>query len=189
MSNFEFVFSLFSILLGLALAEVLGGFGKALQSRRKVHVGWLTPMLGAIVAFDITSFWVLAWNVRQQVTPFLFTLFCALIITSLYYLVARLTFPDDPDDWSDYDVYYFAHKRFVLGGVMACNVAAQAVQLALGHNPVDNLNDLSTAILFYLSFGAAISVRSKRANAAALAFILVQYPLIAFALLLAARGH
>ena len=43
MSNFEFVFSLFGLLLGLALAEVLGGFGTAIQHRRKVKIGWLTP--------------------------------------------------------------------------------------------------------------------------------------------------
>ena len=43
MSSFEFVFSLFSLMLGLALANVLGGLGDALQERRKLNVGLLTP--------------------------------------------------------------------------------------------------------------------------------------------------
>ena len=60
MSNFEFVFSLFGLLLGLALAEVLGGLGTAIQSRRKVRIGWLTPLLGLVIALDLTSFWTIA---------------------------------------------------------------------------------------------------------------------------------
>jgi hypothetical protein len=36
MSEFEFVFTLFGLLLGLALAEILAGLGAALQLRRKV---------------------------------------------------------------------------------------------------------------------------------------------------------
>ena len=67
MDAFSFVFSLFSIVLGLALAEVMGGFGRALQSRRKIHIGWLSPLLGTIVAFDLTSFWALAWSVHDHI--------------------------------------------------------------------------------------------------------------------------
>ena len=33
MSTFEFVFSLFGLLLGLSLAEVLGGFARAARGR------------------------------------------------------------------------------------------------------------------------------------------------------------
>ena len=39
MSNLEFVFSLFGLLLGLALATVLSGLGNALQERHKIRVG------------------------------------------------------------------------------------------------------------------------------------------------------
>ena len=69
MSNFEFVFSLFGLLLGLALAEVLGGFGTAIQSRKKVRIGWLTPLMALLVALDITSFWMIAWSVRTTCEP------------------------------------------------------------------------------------------------------------------------
>ena len=46
MDAFNFAFSLFVIVLGLALTEVLGGMRKALQARRKIHIGWLVPLLG-----------------------------------------------------------------------------------------------------------------------------------------------
>ena len=57
MSNFEFVFSLYSLLFGLALAQVFAGFGNTLQERYKIRIGWLTPLLGLFVILDLTSFW------------------------------------------------------------------------------------------------------------------------------------
>jgi hypothetical protein len=33
MSDFEFIFSLFGLLLGLSLAEVLGGLARAIEAR------------------------------------------------------------------------------------------------------------------------------------------------------------
>ena len=85
MSNFEFVFSLFGLLLGLALAEVLGGFGTAIQSRKKVRIGWLTPLMALLVALDITSFWMIAWSVREQVPAQYASLLGGLLLFGLYF--------------------------------------------------------------------------------------------------------
>jgi hypothetical protein len=174
--SFNFVFSLFGLLLGFALAEVFGGFGRALQSRRKIRIGWQSPLLGLIVAFDLTSFWAIAWAFRDRVVVHIFVLFCGLAVTGLYYLAARLVFPDDPGEWPDYDVYYSAHKQYVLGGVVACNAIAQAAQIALGFDPFAGTYGKATAVLFYAPIVAAMWVRPKAANLALLAFILVQYP-------------
>ena len=42
MSGFEFMFSLFGLLLGLALAEGLGGFARSIEARHNVRIGWPT---------------------------------------------------------------------------------------------------------------------------------------------------
>ena len=64
MTVFEYVFSLYSLLFGLALAQVFGGFGNTLQERHKLKVGWLTPLLGLFVIVDLTSFWEIGWELR-----------------------------------------------------------------------------------------------------------------------------
>lgn len=46
MSGFEFIFSLFGLLLGLALAEGLGGLSRALKTSHRVRIGWPTALLG-----------------------------------------------------------------------------------------------------------------------------------------------
>src|SRR5207245_6469708 len=63
------------------------GTGRAARGPR---IGWLTPLLGLIVLFDVASFWSVAWDVRKAIPPRYFSLLCGLLITGIYYLIARL---------------------------------------------------------------------------------------------------
>jgi hypothetical protein len=119
MSPFELVFALFGLLLGLAIAEVLGGFSRAFKLRRSaraVRVGWLTPLLGLFVILDLTSFWETAYIARDQLSANYPTLVAVLAIVGIYYLAASQIFPDDPEEWPDFDAYYDRNNRIVLGG-------------------------------------------------------------------------
>jgi hypothetical protein len=178
MTSFELVFSLFGLLLGLALAEVLGGFGTAIQKRKKIHIGWLTPLLGALVALDVTSFWMIAWDVRELVPAHYVTLMGGLVIIGLYYLIARITFPHDFVDWPDLDAYYFEHRKWVLGGAMACNLLALAALFALGAEPLQGALTRWSLLVFIPALVAAMFVKGTRANIALLLLLLVQYPLV-----------
>lgn len=178
MSNFEFVFSLFGLLLGLALAEVLGGFGSAVQHRRKVRIGWLTPLLGALVALDLTSFWMVAWSTRELVPAHYVSLLGGLILFGLYYMIARISFPDDPDEWPDYDAYYFEHRQLVLGGIVLCNFLAIGTLIGLGAQPLEGAVNRWSLLVFIPALAAAMFVKDKRANIALLLVLIVQYPLV-----------
>jgi len=176
MSNFEFVFSLFGLLLGLALAAVLGGLSNALQERRKIKVGWLTPLLGLLVALDIASFWTITWSIRNALQPSYFYFLIGLLVTGTYFFVARMVFPTNFAEWPDFDVYYFGHKRWVLFGVMFCNVAAYAAQVVLGAHPFSSLLDKIMVFLFFPGLAAAALVRGKRLNIALLVYLALLYP-------------
>jgi len=177
MTNFEFVFSLFTLLLGLALAEVLGGFGNALQSRRKVRIGWLTPLLGTVVAFDLVSYWTIAWSVRAAMLPGYLVLLYALLVTALYYLIARIVFPRDLAEWPDLDAYYFAHKRLVFGGYILCNVLAFSGQALLGHHPFPSWVEATALILFAMAL-VLLWAKGKRLNLVLLAAMAAIYPFV-----------
>jgi len=179
MSNFEFVFSLFGLLLGLALAEVLGGFGTAIQSRRKVRIGWLTPLLGLLVAMDLTSFWMVAWSARDLVPPTYASLLGGLLVIGLYYFVARITFPHEASEWPDYDDYYFEHRKWVLGGVVLCNLIALGFLVALGDNPLRSEASRWALAAFIPALFAAMFVRDRRINIILLFLMVAQYPAVA----------
>ncbi len=177
MDRFEFVFSLFGLLLGFSLVEVLGGFGRTLKARTRIRLGWLTPLLGIFVMLDLAGFWMLAWAARDVVPANYLALICGLVVTGLYYLAAMLVFPDEPSEWPDLDAYYFAHKRQVIGGVLLCNLLGAGGLLALGGELSSIPLNLIALLLFCATLGAAILVRSRTANLALLALVIVQYPL------------
>jgi hypothetical protein len=125
MDAFDFTFSLFAIILGLSLAEVLSGFAKALKHRRLVHLGWLTPLLAIFVMLDLTFFWDWTWTARSTITPRAGVLVIGLIVASLYYLAASVIFPPDVREHEDFDAHYFQHRRLVLGAIVLCNLVGE----------------------------------------------------------------
>jgi len=175
MTVFEFVFSLYSLLFGLALAQVFAGFGNTLQERHKIKVGWLTPLLGLFVILDLISFWEIAWQLKDMFErPALLVLNVGVFLAGIYYLAARLVFPRDFVEWPDFDLYYFKHKQWVFGGILLCNSVAVVVLTALGKPfvrlPLGFANDLT---LFALLI-ALLIVRNKRANVVLLLLLLTK---------------
>lgn len=128
MDSFEFAFTLFGLVLGLALAEVLGGFVKVLKARSvgpdeeaAIRIGWLTPLLGFVVTLDLISFWLGAWEVRSAIPIEFAPLVFSAAIAGIYYAAASLVFPDSPRDWPDLDDWFARHKAQVAAGIFAAN--------------------------------------------------------------------
>ncbi len=182
MSPFEFVFSLFGLLLGFSLVEVLSGFVRTIKARRTVRLGWLTPLLGIFVMFHLTSFWSDAWELRELIPATDKSLFVGLTLAGLYYFAASLVFPERASDWEDLDLYYFEVKRAVLGGVLACDMISWLVARSLRGETwnVDDLIGLAITAAFILF---AVLVKGKWLNLGILLILIV--PMIGWAV---ARG-
>jgi len=184
MTVFEYVFSLYSLLFGLALAQVFGGFGNTLQERHKLKVGWLTPLLGLFVIVDLTSFWEIGWELRgMSGRPYFLYLLAGVLLAGIYYLAAKLVFPRNFVEWPDFDVYYFKHKQWVFGGILLCNIVVTAVTTAIGSPflrlPIGFANDL----IYFVVLIALLTMHNKRANIALLVIMLAKdavVPLLAF---------
>lgn len=119
MTDFEFIFALFGLLLGLSLTEVLGGLARAIEARLRpgslTRIGWLTPLLGAFVMLDLLSFWQAAWMARDIVGVSGHSLMAITVFASAYYLAAQLVFPRQVDDQPDFDTHFFRVRRIVIG--------------------------------------------------------------------------
>ncbi|WP_422058265.1 hypothetical protein [Sphingomonas sp.] len=183
MSPFELVFAVYGLLLGLAIAEVLGGFGRALKLKRggkSVRVGWLTPLLGIVVILDLTSFWLLAWEAQPQIGANYLTLVSVLAIVGIYYLAASLIFPDDPEDWPDFDLWYERQNRMVIGGLLAANIGSWIGSIALefvAPSPDETFSGIGDAVEVLASLGVLVlllvllRVNGRRTNAGLLAAV------------------
>ena len=131
MSGFEFIFSLFGLILGLALAEGLGGLARALKASHRVRIGWPTALLGLFVSCDVVTFWMYGWGLRDLLPLSWPVLFGGFVVTSIYFVAASLVFPDEPEAWHDLDAHFDKQRRLVIGGVLIANAALLAVTVAL----------------------------------------------------------
>lgn len=180
MSSFEFIFTLFGLLLGLALAAGLGGLARALKARRKVHIGWPTVLLGIFVSCDVVTFWMYGWTLRDLLPLNWAVLFGGFIVTALYYISVSLVFPDDIGEWEDLDGYFDEHRRLVLGGVLACNVILLATAGALASLPP--FGDIRTLIVtwsFFPVIAVAIAATDRRIVTGCMVWLILLYPLSA----------
>lgn len=166
--SFSFIFSLFGLLMGLALAEVISGFGTALEQRQKFRIGWLTPLLGLLIAFDLVSFWLTAWQIRASIPIGFFSLIGGLVIFGIYYLIAQLAFPDDREQWPDLDAYYFAHRKWLVGGIWTCNILALSGQSVIGLKPFADAGGIYAFGAFSIGAIGLMFLPGKRTNAALL---------------------
>lgn len=178
MSGFEFAFSLFGLLLGLALAEGLGGLARALKASHAVRIGWLTALLGIFVSCDVVTFWAYGWSMRTLLSFSWPSLFAGFLVTATYYIAASLIFPDDPEESRDLDAHFWKHRRKVLGAVFLCNVALMGT--VIGFGLIDDPFSIRTGIIswafFPLAATAALS-NQRRVVIGALVALILLYPL------------
>lgn len=138
MSAFEFFFSFYGLLLGLSVAELVGGFARILHEPQRIRFGWLTPMLAIFVAIDITTFWNQAWAIFRGAPYNMALLVMSLVIAATFYIAASVTFPrvtaEGVEDRIDLDDHFWAHRRVVFGCVLAANAMVWVLLglLALG---------------------------------------------------------
>jgi hypothetical protein len=191
MTVFEFVFSLYSLLFGLALAQVFGGFGNTLQERHKLKVGWLTPLLALFVILDLTSFWEIGWQMRGISRPYFLFLIGTVLLAGIYYLAARLVFPRNFVEWPDFDVYYFRHKQWVYGGILLCNVVAAVALLAIRAPFMRSPVGFANFATYFVLLIALLAVRTKRASVVLLILMLSRYAVFPVIVLMGAglRGR
>lgn len=176
MSEFDFAFTLYSLLLGLTLAEVLSGLGKAVKARARVRIGYLTPLLAVFVMVDLSSFWTTAWSFREMVSVTYLTMMGMLAFIGAYYLAASLVFPELPEGHFDLDSHYWSNKTLVLGIVTALNLVSLSADRALGVSPfLLTTRGMVTVTLFFAMLVGAILSRSARTNAILLSAIIASY--------------
>ena len=125
MSAFEFFFSFYGLLLGLSVAELVGGFARLLHERHRVRFGWLTPLLALFVALDLATFWNQAWRFFRGAPFNPALLLIGLVIAATFYVAASITFPrvtaEGVEARIDLDDHFWAHRRVVFGCVLAAN--------------------------------------------------------------------
>jgi len=180
MSDFELMFQLFALLLGLAMAELLAGLARSWRIRAgavrtgdaQIRIGWLVPLFGLLVLFDVTRFWVTMYALREHLTFDYASLLAMLVIVGGYFVIATFVFPDEPAEWPHFDDYFLRTNRTVVGGMILVNltIILYAVALFERGSPISEAPiasswvSLSAAVIYLPTLAALWFAQSKRAN-------------------------
>lgn len=182
MSDFEFFFTLFGLVMGLSVVEIVGGIARLVDERRKVRVGWLTPILAAFLLFDMTAFWEYAWGAFKDVKVSYVALLVSLAISSIYYIAASVVIPKDLSAWPDLDEHYLKRRRFIIGLMTVAGVLLYDVGTLLISGDVRawaaSWLDISQSWIVFLYYSCVIGIwfsRDKRVNAVLLLAIIGRY--------------
>lgn len=183
MSDFEFVFSLFGLMLGFSLAELLSGLVRSLKGRRAVRLGWLTPLLALFVMLDLTSFWANAWDNRALIPARYGFLVLGLVATGLYYFAASLVFPERDEEVADLDAHFYARRRAILIVVGLCNFMLLVALALVGAGEATHPVMLAIHGFYYVMLLLAAGPRLPWLNGLALGLLIALYAWVAYATL------
>ncbi|RJY08485.1 hypothetical protein [Aurantiacibacter aquimixticola] len=186
MTDFEFIFVLYALILGLSLVALLSGLGRTLEyefasdadgREGSFRVGWLTPLMAIFVMLDLMSFWSFAWVVRDLLTVNPATLLGVMTFASAYYVAARLVFPEAPENFRDLDTHYYRTSRTIFGILIALVFVQWAYLLTIEQIRGGLLTPTSVGLtlLFVGMMLAAMVIRNRHVQSALLVALSVRY--------------
>lgn len=148
MDAFSYLSVLLSIVIGLALTQILQGFRGRMLSHARVRHYWPTQLWAAIVLLVCTQTWWAMFDLRNR-TDWQFDDFMILLAqTTVTYLLAGLVFPDFPDEkMVDLREHYFTQRRRFFGLLLAGALISIARDVVLNHKLPE-----STNLLFHFAY-------------------------------------
>jgi len=147
MDAFNYLSVLLSIILGLAITQILKGVRGAVLSRARIVPYWPTFVFAAFLfVVDVQVWW--AFFELRTVQVWTFPLFAVILTqTTCLYLLAALVLPDFFGEQTiDLRQHYFAHHRIFFGLFVVALIASLSKPIfRSGHLPDD-----TTDIAFHL---------------------------------------
>lgn len=143
MNAFDYALGLISILVSLALADIVISFHRLMRRARSVHWDGRVLVAAILVVLEIVRLWFAQWTIRDSADALTFSVYLAIFVqVMLLVLLAAAALPDDPDERCDLGAFFDANRRyfwgvfaayqltyfllwlFVFGGTQSSNVAA-----------------------------------------------------------------
>jgi len=122
LDRFSYFIVFYSLILGLALTELLGGFAHMVRARALKKLEPQTALLALFILVDICSTWVDGWESLKAISINFSGLWAPVMIAISYYLAAAVVFPHDDADHERLAAYYDERKRFVVAMLLLAEV-------------------------------------------------------------------
>lgn len=184
MTPFEYLSVLLSIILGLAVAQILQGYRGLLLARSRVAVHWPSLIWSAVVLLIVTQSWWVSFGLEDR-TDWSFATFAIILLQmALVYMLAALILPDiDPAEPIDLAAHHEAERV----PFFACLLGVVAVSLIKDIMLEGTLPEATNLVFHALLAATAIAglalqgLREQLALAVAAPLIIIAYVALLFA--------
>lgn len=185
MRPFEFVGVIYSVVLGVAIAQLMTGVARLIEERRRVRNYWVhTVWIVVVLLGDLGNWWSM-WPVRNAMSWHLVTFLLLIALTGAIFVLTVLLFPPRPEgsDIVDLRAHYFENSAIFLRGSAVAWALALFCNLSL--YPVDTWLDPWLSVPAAVVVLSLIVAQTKRPAAhAAMAVV----ALIAMVLMMVLQG-
>jgi hypothetical protein len=152
--SFNYLSVLLSIILGLAIAQVLLGLRGLILTRAKVKLYLPTLLWAGLTLLIAIQGWWASFGMRTHANWTFVGLLVIVLQAISVYMVAALVLPDiSGDTVVDLREHYFAHKSWFFGALFASIVFSAAKEFALEGHMLGGIN-----AGFHVFFGLAAIV-------------------------------
>jgi hypothetical protein len=168
--HFSYFITFYSIILGLAVTELLGGFARMVRARALRKLEPQTALLALLTLVLVIVTWLDARDSLQSVSMDFEGLGAPIAMAIFYYLGAAVVFPHDEADHERLADYYVSRKRFIVGMLLVANLLDELIFIRhfkdmLAHKPMLFwLWALPYNIVIDAGLLALLLVRSRRVN-------------------------
>lgn len=147
--SFSYLSVLLSIILGLAITQVLQGLRGLILTRTKVKLYIPTLIWAGLTLLIAIQAWWASFGMRKHANWTFVALLVILIQAISWYMVAALVLPDiSGDAVVDLREHYFAHKNWFFAAMFGSIVFSAAKDIALDGHMLGGIN-----AGFHLMFG------------------------------------
>jgi hypothetical protein len=154
MDEFSYLSVLLSVILGLAVTQILKGFRGILLSRTRIRVYWPVIAWAALILLICFQNWWSMFGLRSR-HDWTFQQFGVVLLqTILIYMVAGLVFPDlFGEAIVDLKENFYAHRRWFFSLAFAMVIASVCKTIVLDHKLPD-----PTDLTFHAIFGVTLLI-------------------------------
>ncbi len=118
MSQFEYIAVLISIIVGLALTQILRGVGRMVTTKDGPRPYWVHLVWTFYFFLLIVLFWW--WEFRLDTVDWSLPLYLVVIVyATLLFFVSLVVQPSITDQISSYKDYYFSNRGWIFGLLIA----------------------------------------------------------------------
>lgn len=164
LDSFSYLSVLLSIVIGLAITQVLQGLRVLMLSRETARLYAPSLIWAALVLLIATQMWWSSFGLRDQ-QEWTFALYSLILLqVALFYLASGLVLPDLRPNNIDLEADYFRNRRWFFGLLAGAAVVSVLKDLALEGRLPDTPNLLFHIVLIGSCIGAIVN-RNRRYHA------------------------